>query len=240
MTIYKDAGSGGRVAMVAAAVVVLGGAATWWWMSDKESTAPVSGAPVSEAAQAFPAVANDGFGDALATSQGQLPPNEEVVALAGALKGQAAPEDEARRVISYLSYQRRFEHWHSLEDHPQRANERRQIAESMLEELPQRVVQGEFTPMEGVMMGTVMLGTIETDEAKLAERVDAWTARIEAVAPSAENEQVQQTQDRTVYFKRLQAEAVDAWRKGGSQDQVALDRAMEEAQRWFASGADPQ
>lgn len=229
-----------RLALPTAIVALAAGAYVFW----------SGGQPVdNDTSQAASAVAGAQTGG-MATPFGDAPPvgatvsaddrpsdvsAEDWTALSAAL---AKQKGEAERIVSYLRYQHDFEFWQSTID-SKNVEKRHQMAKALLEQLPERVAKGEFTGPEGTLMGTVLLGDLEPDEAKREKRIEEWTQKLSVAAPQPSDEKLLIDRDRITELKRRQANAYAEWqiKPPGDRDQAHLEKAIEEAQRWYASGA---
>jgi hypothetical protein len=183
--------------------------------------------PFGDAAPAAATVGTDGRPSDVSS--------EDWAALSAVL---AKQKGEAERIVSYLRYQHDFEFWQSTID-SKNVEKRHQMAQSLLEQLPERVAKGEFTGAEGTLMGTVLLGDLEPDEAKREKKIEEWTQKLGMAAPQPSDEKLLTDRDRLTELKRRQANAYAEWqvKPPGDRDQAQLDKAMQEAQRWYASGA---
>jgi hypothetical protein len=145
---------------------------------------------------------------------------------------------EAARIVSYVQYHMAFEAWQGLDAQNQQA-ERRQMAESLFKELPDRLKSGEFTLMESALMGAVLIADSEADEARRNQRVEAWQSQLATIVPNPEDETLMATQTRETEYMRRRATAFSEW-QGQSDPSLRtpakLEQAMVEINRAYASG----
>ncbi len=162
--------------------------------------------------------------------------------LKAAMVKQPNSAGEAERVVSYLNYQHRFEYWQSLEG-SRNVQQRHQLAESLLEEMPARLAKSEFSMPESLMMIAVLLADLEPDETKREQRLQEWQGKLNAVAPQpAEfDEHMMLEKQRVTEFKRAQAVAFAEWQTlpPEQRTQAKLEEALEAARRASYSAPQP-
>lgn len=242
MIVYNKTPLWQRLALPMAAAAVAAGAYFWW-----AERAPADGTASGQSGATGMAQTSAGampFGSAstaLGTTADGRPNGvspEDWSALTSALAKQPNSKGEAERIVSYLQYQHDFEFWQSTID-SKNVEKRHQMANALLAQLPERVAQGEFTGAEGALMGTVLLGDLEPDEAKRQQRVDEWTLRLSTAAPQPTDEKVLADHDRLTELKRRRAVAYLEWqaKAPGERSTAQLEKALDEAQQWFRSGA---
>ncbi|WP_294635851.1 hypothetical protein [uncultured Aquabacterium sp.] len=239
MITYQQSRPTQRLLLVAVVAAIAGGGLWAYFRSDAPPAQESASAPGAQA-QADSTVTSP-----FASAQDSLTPDgrpihiqpDEWQALNAALKRQPDPRTEALRIASYVRYQHDFEFWQSTIDSKNVAA-RHQLAEQLLAQLPDRVAKGEFTGMEAVLMGTVLLGDLEPDEVKRQQRIDEWTQKLGTVAPQPSDEKQLADKDRVTAFMRKRAEAFLEWQAlpAGERTQERLDKGMDEAQRWYTSG----
>ncbi|AWI52873.1 hypothetical protein DEH84_05130 [Aquabacterium olei] len=243
MIIYKQAKPAQRLLLtVVTGAIVAGGV----WMLMKPD-APPSGraADASPSAEAGPSGTAAPFGTAADTVAVDGRPvhvqPDDWKALNASLRRQPDPQAEAQRIASYLRYQHDFEFWQSTID-SKNVRARHQLAEQLMAQLPERVAKGEFTGMEAVLMGTVLLGDLEPDEARRQQRIDEWTQKLATAAPQPTDERQLADKDRNTAYMRKRAVAFLEWQAlpAGERSQDKLDKGMDDAQRWYASGAEDE
>lgn len=160
-------------------------------------------------------------------------------ALEAALKRQPNAKAEASRIVSYLRYQRAFESWQNL-DEQRDARKRRQMAEALMSELPDRMKSGEFTLVEATLMGVVLIADMEPDEAKRNQLAEAWQAKAGTLVANPEDEAKMALLNRETEFRRRRATAFGEWQIKTDPNERAegkLSQAMEDIQRMYNSGA---
>jgi len=164
-------------------------------------------------------------------------------ALEAALKRQPNAKAEAARIVSYLRYQKAFETWQNL-DEQRDARKRREMAEALMSELPERMKSGEFTLVEATLMGVVLVADMEPDETKRAQRAEAWQAKVgsmvSAMVTNPEDETQMAALNRETEFKRRRASAFGEWQlktDPAERSPAKLSQAMEDVQRMYNSGA---
>lgn len=164
---------------------------------------------------------------------------EDLAALEGAL-GSAQPnaKAEAARIVSYVQYFRAFETWQGLDEQKQ-GSQRKQLAEGLFQELPDRLKSGEFTFMEAALMGAVLIADAESDEARREERVKAWQTQLGTIVPNPEDETRMTAQNRETEYMRRRATAFSEWEKQTDpslRTPAKLEQAMAEVRRAHAAG----
>ncbi|RZI85943.1 MAG: hypothetical protein EOP38_03080 [Rubrivivax sp.] len=134
---------------------------------------------------------------------------------------------EVEKVMSYMRFQRSFEYWQSLEN-TRDVQQRRQLGQSMLEQMPDRLAKGEFTMSEGLMMATALLSDIEPDEKKRELLVEDWGKKFAAVAPQpTDDAQLQELQKRTEDRRIVPGLLTES----PNPDQAQVEKALEERMR---------
>ncbi len=159
--------------------------------------------------------------------------------LEAALKRQPNAKAEATRIVGYLRYQKAFETWQNL-DEQRDARKRRQMAEALMSELPERMKSGEFTLVEATLMGVVLVADMEPDEAKRTQRAEAWQAKVGSMVANPEDEAQMAALNRETEFKRRRASAFGDWQvktDPAERSPAKLSQAMEDIQRMYNSGA---
>lgn len=161
----------------------------------------------------------------------------EWAALKDAMAQSAHPQAELQRVVAYLRFQRGFEQWQAMQDQPDTAL-RRQLGQRLLEQVPERLRQGESTMGEALMLSTALLADLEPDEAQRQVRLDAARAALEAAAPLPDKEQQAREAALLAEYKRREAAIVADWQARPSTDrsQARLEQALEAARRAVYGG----
>lgn len=163
---------------------------------------------------------------------------DDWLALSHALAAVQQGQQAATRIIDYLAYQQDFERWQSL-DGPATQALRQHMAQALLDQLPERLARGDFTPAEATMMGTVLIAEIEDKDDARQKRIDTWNKQIlnKVNQPSADSRAP--NQDRLTLLKRKQSEVFADWQisTSANRDAARLEKGMLNAQRWYDSGA---
>lgn len=226
-------------------------AATGWWMTHRtpntqpaSASAPSSGGWFSSNVghhDASPAPTIAPTTPLLAEGRPTSIPEADWNALKGALgKLVPNPEAEAARVVDYLQYQKRFEYWQSTEGNKS-PKERAALAKALLEEVPARLAQGEFTAAEAVLMNTVLISESEPNETIRQQRIAAMQEQLMKAAPPQDDAKKAQDEERAVEQKRLIATTFAEWRTrpDATRTQESLEAALLAAQRTFNAGGTP-
>jgi len=139
---------------------------------------------------------------------------------------------EMERVVTYLRFQRSFEQWQALAD-SRDVQQRHQLAESLLTQVPDRLSKGEVTLGEALLLSTALLTDLESDERLREQRLIQMRNKFEALAPQPDAEQAAREAERQTEFKRRQSAIVASWQAQpeGKRDQAALERDLEAARR---------
>ena len=233
-----------RQSLVIAAVLAVAGGLAYWAFAPQGGEATSGGASGaasgmwpgwSSASQAAPGGAG---GSILADARLSGLSAEDMSALETSLKGHPNPKAEAARIVSYLQYQRGFETWQTL-DETKEAQKRREMAQALMKELPERLKAGEFTLIESALMGTVLLAEIESDEASRTQKVEAWQAMLSTLVPDFADENATVNRNKETEYMRRRATAFGDWQNSSDPVQrspAKLEQAMEEIRREYVSG----
>lgn len=241
ITIEKNRSWAG-IAIVAG--VALAGGLAWWALSPQGEPTDPSGASASGSMWQWSSTAPGEQASApttsiLADARWANVNAEDQSTLEGALgKSHPNAKAEAARIVSYVQYHRAFEGWQGLDEQKQ-ARERRQLAEGLFKELPERLKSGEFTLMEAALMGAVLIAEAEPDEARRTQRVEAWQAQLATIVPNPEDEARMAAQNRETEYMRRRATAFGEWQNQTDPTQrtpAKLEQAMAEINRAYASG----
>lgn len=217
------------------------GGGVWWWQAHQEAvdasevvssaaSVPVSTpqrpvfAEVVAGAASTPTVLADG-------RPSDFTP-EDWAALKAAMSSQPNGQAEMQRVVTYLRFQRSFEQWQALAD-ARDVQQRHQLAEGLLTQVPDRLAKGEVTMGEALLLSTALLTDLESDERLREQRLIEMRNKFEALAPQPDAEQAAREAERLTEFKRRQSAIVASWQAQpeGKRDQAALERDLESARR---------
>ena len=157
---------------------------------------------------------------------------EEWQALKTAAAQEAHPEAELQRMVTYLRFQRGFAQWQALKDSPDAAV-RQALARQLLNDLPQRVSNGEVSSGEAYLISAALINDLETDESARKQRMDAYKATLVEAAPKPDAAKQEQEARQLAEYKRREAAIVADWqsRPVASRDQAKLEQALEDARR---------
>jgi hypothetical protein len=210
------------------------GVGVWWW----QAHAPVAAAdeaPVSKAATHV--VAPDVADAALLVPpkiMGDGRPSdfspEDWAALKDAMSKTPNPRAELERVVKYLRFQKGFEQWQSLQDAADVAK-RRQLAQRLLDQVPERMKQGEMTYGEALMLDQALLADLEPNDELRKQRLEQAQALLNASVPQADAEQQVRDASLLAEYKRREAAIVAAFQAQpeGKRDQTQLGRDLDAA-----------
>ena len=222
--------------------VAIGGG-IWWWQSQQEAGQVAEAASAASASSApsnrMPALAAAPLVSGGASTPTVLPDGrpsdftpEDWAALKAAMSTQPNAKAETERVVSYLRFQRAFEQWQALAD-SNNVQQRHQLAENLLTQVPDRLSKGEVTMGEALLLSTALLTDLEADERLREQRLSEMRNKFEALAPQPDAEQAAREAERLTEFKRRQSAIVASWQAQpeGKRDQAALERDLESARR---------
>ena len=220
-------------------LVLLAAAGAWWLTggdgaSDQGPVSRVGGGLWSRLR------AHDDVAAAASSVQAQAPVDDaDTKALIASLGKRANARAEARRIVSYLGFQKGFNTWQNLDPDTEGAR-RKQMAKSLLAELPQRYKSGEFTALEATLMGTVLLADAESDSARRNELVTAWQSVVSSGIADPNDQSAMVAGARETEFMRRRATAYEQWQEQTDpavRTPDKLAQAMAEVDRLYNSGA---
>jgi hypothetical protein len=228
------------------------GGGVWWWQSQPEAdpateVSSSASSPAKGVSNRIPALAAAPITSGAASTPTVLPDGrpsdftpEDWAALKAAMSTQPNAKAETERVVKYLRFQRSFEQWQALADSND-VQQRHQLAESLLGQVPERLTKGEVTMGEALLLSTALMTDLQPDERLRAQRLEDLRAKLAAAAPQPDEEQMAREAERLTEFKRRQAATMAAWqaKPEGSRDQAALERDLEAARRAVYSNAKP-
>lgn len=183
------------------------GVGAWWWQTHGPAHAevPPADVPLAAAKPATkvevallvpPKVLDDG-------RPSDFTP-EDWAALKGAMSKTANPRAELDRIVKYLRFQKGFEQWQSLQDGPDVVT-RHQLAERLLEQVPERMRQGELTMGEALMLESALLADVEPNEEVRKQKLEKAQALLTASAPQPSAAQLAHDAALQTEYKRREA-----------------------------------
>ncbi len=189
---------------------VAGGA--WWWASS-QAQAPASGSAAGQPAQHAarqpkvpdsailvpPTVMDDG-------RPSDFSP-EDWAALKVAMSKTPNPRAELERIVKYLRFQKGFEQWQSLDASGDLAK-RRQLAQRLLEQVPERLKQSEMTYGEAMLVQSALLADLEPNEELRKPKLEALQEQLKAASPQVDPQQAARDDDLEREYKRREAAIV--------------------------------
>lgn len=157
---------------------------------------------------------------------------EDWAALKEAMARTPNPRAELERVVKYLRFQKGFEQWQSLREGPD-VVQRRQLAERLLAQVPDRLRESEVTYAEAAMLQGALLADLEPDERARAQRMKALEADLHQAAPQIDPAQQARNEALEREYKRREAAIVADYqaRPEAQRDQAKLERDLESARR---------
>lgn len=213
-----------------------------WWMWQGRSAA-AAGDDV-----AMPARVSSGTAEAAARAGLQEPAllsdgrpvdfsAEEWAALKEAMKQSSQPEAELKRVVAYLRFQKRFDQWQGLRDSPD-VGLRRQVAASLVEQVPERLKEGEVTMGESQLLLSALWADLEPDEARRRLRIEEGIKILQAAAPQPDADQARREADRLTEYKRRESAIVLEYqsRPETQRDPAWLEAQLDDARRAVYGG----
>lgn len=221
--------------MAVAALAVV----AWWWRAQSVAvtSAQQVATPGSTAeAAATSASRRDGSALAAPTVLGDGRPSDfspqEWSALKDAMAQAAQPEAELKRVVEYLRFQKRFERWQGLRDSPD-AGQRQQLAASLLDQVPERLRQGEVSMGEAQMLLSALWTDVEPDEARRRQRIEEGITLLKEAAPRPDAEQQKRDAALLAEYKRREAAILLEYqsRPDAQRDPAWLESQLDAARR---------
>lgn len=247
MITYKTTFTLPRVAMALAALGVAGAGAYFFWAG---SGAAEPGVVLSGGAQSLPGwpQASTGVADAGVTLAPQLTDDgrpsdvtkDDWEVLKAVMAKQPNGQGQAEAIVSVLRYQRAFDTWQGLDQsNKDKLAQRHNLAKTLLNELPQRLSNGEFTLVESALMAAVLIADIEPDEASRTKALSEWQNKLTTIEPPTEDQAAMLARSRPTQLKRMQANAFLEWQaqtNPAERTQAKLEQAMQNVLRSFNSG----
>ncbi len=162
---------------------------------------------------------------------------EEWGALKEAMKQSSQPEAELKRVVAYLRFQKRFDQWQGLRDSPD-TGLRRQVAATLVEQVPERLKEGEVTMGEAQLLLSALWSDLEPDEARRRQRIEEGIKILQAAAPQPDADQARREADRLTEYKRRESAIVLEYqsRPETQRDPAWLEAQLDDARRAVYGG----
>jgi hypothetical protein len=198
------------------------GAGVWWWQALDAPRAGVQAAQVAPEPVAQPAPKPSKPLQPMSEVALLVPPKvladgrpadfspEDWAALQDAVSRSPTPRAELERVVKYVRFQKAFERWQSLQDSPDNLS-RRYLAQKLLDEVPERLKQGEVTYGEAMLLMSALVADIEPDETVRQQRLEKLQAVLTEAAPQAEPGQSARDASLLAEYKRREAAVVAAY-----------------------------
>lgn len=221
---------------VAVAAVV----AWWMWQGRQAAGASFDAVrPAMGASSADEAVAREALKEPVVLSDGR-PADfsaQEWSALKEAMKQSSQPEVELKRVVAYLRFQKRFDQWQGLRDSPD-IGLRRQVASSLVEQVPERLKEGEVTMGEAQLLLSALWSDLEPDESRRRQRIEEGIKILQAAAPQPDADQARRDADRLTEYKRRESAIVLEYqsRPEAQRDPAWLEAQLDDARRAVYGG----
>jgi hypothetical protein len=210
------------------------GVGAWWWQTHAPvATADETQAPKSAAHDAEPHVVDAALLVPPKIMDDGRPSDfspEDWAALKDAMSKTPNPRAELDRVVRYLRFQKGFEQWQSLQDAADVAK-RRQLALRLLDQVPERMKQGEMTYGEALMLDQALLADLEPNDDLRKQRLAQAQSLLSASVPQADAEQQVRDASLLAEYKRREAAIVAAFQAQpeGKRDQTQLGRDLDAA-----------
>jgi hypothetical protein len=237
MITYRNKNSWQRPVVVALIGCVAVGVGVWWWSghSDSTATTPVSSAASGAMESSTPSMNTGMSAPTMAASAPTVlsdgRPSDVApsvwLTLSKAVANKPHLKPEVEKVVSYMRFQHSFELWQTLEG-TRDQQQRRQLGQSMLEEMPSRLSKGEFTMSEAQMMITALLSDVEPDEKKREMLIEDWTKKLAFAAPQPTDDAQLQMIQKQVEDRRIVPGLLT---EGPTPDQAKVEQALEERMR---------
>lgn len=213
-----------------------------WWAWQGRSAAATAGdaAPDSRGVNGAPeAVARAGLQEPALLADGR-PEDfsaQEWAALKDAMKQTSHPEAELKRVVAYLRFQKRFDQWQGLRDSAD-VGLRRQVAASLIDQVPERLKEGEVTMGEAQLLLSALWSDLEPDEARRRQRIEEGIKILQAAAPQPDADQARREADRLNEYKRRESAIVLEYqsRPETQRDPAWLEAQLDDARRAVYGG----
>ena len=226
-------------------LIALLGAGLWWsWHAGTSSSEREQAAALGQGARVAGGAASGvqfGPGGAVNTllAPTVLPDGrpsdfspQDWAALKDAMAKTANPEAELKRVVAYLRFQKSFEQWQNLRESSDLAR-RQQLAAALVDQLPERLRQGEVTMGEALMLASALWTDLEPNEDKRKVRLEEVQAVLASAAPQPDAAQQAREAAQQAEYKRREAAIVLEYqsRPESQRDQAWLEGQLDTARR---------
>ena len=215
--------------------LAVGAVVAWWvWQGRAAQASDGAASPTRQGSGAVEAAARAGLREPALLSDGR-PADfsaEEWSALKEAMKQATQPEAELKRVVAYLRFQKRFDQWQGLRDSPD-AGLRRQVAATLVEQVPERLKEGEVTMGEAQLLLSALWSDLEPDEARRRQRIEEGIKILQAAAPQPDADQARREADRLTEYKRRESAIVLEYqsRPEAQRDPAWLEAQLDDARK---------
>jgi hypothetical protein len=236
MITLEKRGQWRRTLFAAVLLGLLAGGALWWWQAKNADAAAGLEADAALSQAPRPPVRGD---SALLVPPTVLPDGrpsdfsaEEWTSLKDAMAKTVNPQAEMTRVVAYLRFQKGFDQWQTLKDSPDAAL-RQQLAQRLMDQVPERVSQGEMTMGEALMLSTALLNDVESTDDARKQRLEQVQAILTAAAPKPDEQQQARDAALLTEYKRREAAIVADYqaKPEAQRNQAKLEEALESARR---------
>jgi hypothetical protein len=157
---------------------------------------------------------------------------QDWTALKQAMAKTANPRAELDRVVRYLRFQKGFAQWQALREASGDEALRHKLASRLLEQVPERLKQGEMTYGEAMVLNSALLEDLEPDDAQRKQRLEQAQAALNASTNRQEDvEQAMRDAAMLSEYKRREAAIVAAFQTlpEEQRDQAQLSRDLDAA-----------
>lgn len=229
--------------LVALLVAAVAGAAWWGWKASQQAAGTegsVGGMfPWSRADQSTDkhAVGGNKWTELTArqSSPNQRPAfltEEEWTSLQEALRDTPNREQEQARIIEYLRFQKQVQMWQSLRE-SQDVSKRHDIANELLNGIPDRLAKRELNAGEAMMLQAALLEDLVPDAQQRQARLQTEKQRLVTQPTEAEIAAQRQEEAMQQTYKRREAEIIAQWQAmpADQRDQRWLETQLDAARR---------